>query len=44
MEKEYETPEVKEVAVKEDATSADCQMKAVGCYAGSSCGQVEIKE
>jgi len=40
-EKKWCTPQSKEVEVKEDSTSAGCQGKKIGCYAGSSCGSVE---
>ncbi|MEK7200945.1 MAG: hypothetical protein AAB672_02345 [Patescibacteria group bacterium] len=36
-------PQVSEVEVKEDSTSMSCEGKRIGCYAGSSCGSVEIK-
>jgi len=39
--KKWHKPESKEVVVKEDSTATSCQGKAVGCYAGSSCGSVE---
>lgn len=42
--KEWRKPQVDEVQVKEDSTSTSCAGKARGCYAGSSCGSVEIKE
>lgn len=44
MNEQWKTPEVKEVALKEDSTSGDCKGKKIGCYAGSSCGSVEIKD
>ncbi len=43
MVKKWKTPKVKEVKIKEDSTSGNCQGKAVGCYAGSSCGSVKKK-
>ncbi|MDP2924704.1 MAG: hypothetical protein Q8O30_13485 [Candidatus Omnitrophota bacterium] len=43
MSKKWKTPKIKEVAVKEDSTSGDCQGKMIGCHAGSSCGSVKIK-
>ena len=44
MDKEWNTPEITEVELKEDSTSANCQGKKIGCYAGSSCGSVELAE
>lgn len=44
MSKEWKTPSVEEVKVKEDSASAGCQGKRLGCYAGSSCGSIEIKD
>ena len=43
VKKEWKPPEVQEVKIQEDSTSMDCQGKRIGCYAGSSCGSVEIK-
>jgi len=37
----WKTPKTQEVELKEDGTSNSCQGKAVGCYAGSSCGSVK---
>lgn len=39
--KQWKPPEVKEVRLEEDSTSADCAGKSIGCYAGSSCGSVK---
>ena len=39
-EKEWHEPQSKEVEVKQDSTAMACQGKAIGCYAGSSCGSV----
>lgn len=44
MSKEWKKPEIEEVAAKEDSLSGGCQMKRIGCYAGSSCGPVENKD
>ncbi len=44
MKKQWQPPKIKEVRVKEDATSMQCGGKKIGCYAGSSCGSVTIKE
>ncbi len=43
MAKHWKIPKIKEVVLKEDSTSSDCQGKRIGCYAGSSCGSVKIK-
>lgn len=42
--KPYQPPQAKAVKLQEDSTSADCQGKRVGCYAGSSCGSIRKEE
>lgn len=44
MSKKWNAPSVQEVEVKEDSTSAGCQGKRIGCYAGSSCGSVKNED
>lgn len=44
MKKQWQSPRVREVEVKEDSTAGDCQGKKIGCYAGSSCSSIKIKE
>jgi hypothetical protein len=41
--KEWKAPEIQEVKVQEDSTTMACEGKRVGCYAGSSCGSIEIQ-
>ncbi len=41
MSKKWKVPKTKEVKIKEDSTAVNCQGKAIGCYAGSSCGSMK---
>ena len=40
-EETWKAPETEKVPVREDSTSANCQGKALGCYAGSSCSSIK---